>query len=558
MSRALSKAGKLREAFESNGVIRIVGAHDGLGAKLVELSGFDGVWASGLEISASHALPDANILTMTQYLEAASIMNDAVTLPVIADCDTGYGNSNNVMHMVRKYEAAGIAAVAIEDKKFPKVNSYVPGRQELASIAEFVGKIMAAKNTQQTKDFMIIARVEALIAGWGQEEALRRAHAYADAGADAIIIHSKASVPDEITAFVHAWDSSTPLVIIPTTYPMLTVDEIERLGVKMVIYANHGMRAAIKAVSEVLSEIREEGRLDVVEPKIVPMSTVFELQGMTQMKESEKHFLKSDDGSINVIIPAAGAPRNQESLDLLLEGIPPAMLDINGKTLLQRNVETLNRSGLREITVVTGYQKDSFDVEEVNYIHNDRYDSEHIMTSLMCAEAKFDGRTLIAYSDILFERSLVERLKLVEADFVIVADASMMDSLSRSKKLDLVATHESLPKGKRNLSYDRLYTVDRIGAAFPDEVRAAEFTGLLMLSAKGAEIFREEFHKALEEYRDRTFFAAKNIRQAGLVDFLNHLISLGYEVNALQVNSGWMEIHTFDNYKHACSITAGL
>lgn len=558
MSPVLSKPRKLRELFENDGVVRIVGAHDGLGAKLVELSGFDGVWASGLEISASHALPDANILTMTQYLEAASIMNDAVSLPVIADCDTGYGNSNNVMHMVRKYEAAGIAAVAIEDKKFPKVNSYVPGRQELASVAEFVGKILAAKNTQQTKDFMIIARVEALIAGWGQEEALRRAHAYADAGADAIIIHSKSSVPDEIAAFAHVWNHSTPLVIIPTTYPMLTVDEIEELGIKMVVYANHGMRAAIKAVSEVLSEIRKEGRLDVVEHRIVPMSTVFDLQGMTLMKESEKEFLKSDEEPIKVIIPAAGAPRNQESLERLLEGIPLAMLDINGKTLLQRNVETLNRSGLHEISVVTGYQKDSFSVEGVNYVHNDRYDSEHIMSSLMCAEVQFDGRTLIAYSDILFERSLIERLKLLEADFIIVADASMTASLSRSKKLDLVVTRESLPTGERNLSYDRLYTVDRIGVALPEEVGTAEFTGLLMLSAKGAEIFREEFHKALEKYRDSAFFGAKNIRQAGLVDFLNHLISLGYEVDAFHVNSGWMEIHTFDNYKHACSITAGL
>ena len=120
----MSKAKKLRALFNKEGVIRIVGAHDGLGARLIELNGFNGVWASGLEISASHAVPDANILTMTQYLEAASIMNDVVSIPVVADCDTGYGNSNNVMHMVRKYEAAGIASVAIEDKRFPKVNSY--------------------------------------------------------------------------------------------------------------------------------------------------------------------------------------------------------------------------------------------------------------------------------------------------------------------------------------------------------------------------------------------------------------------------------------------------
>ena len=232
----MNKANSLRELFENDGVIRLVGAHDGLTAKLVELNGFDGVWASGLEVSASHAVPDANILTMSQYLEAASIMNDAVTIPVVADCDTGFGNSNNVMHMVRKYEMAGIAAVSIEDKQFPKVNSYIPGRQELAPVAEFVGKILAAKNAQQSEDFMVIARIEALIAGWGQEEALKRAHAYAEAGANAIFIHSKANTPDEIVSFAKAWDFSAPLIICPTSYPMITLEEIKERGIKMVIY----------------------------------------------------------------------------------------------------------------------------------------------------------------------------------------------------------------------------------------------------------------------------------------------------------------------------------
>ncbi len=142
----MNKTRKLRELFNSNELIRVMGAHNALGAKLVEKSGFDAVWASGPEISTSYALPDANILTMTDFFNAASSMNEAVNIPVIADCDTGFGNSNNVIHLVRKYEAAEIAAVCIEDKLFPKVNSFISGRQELAPIAEFVGKILAAKN----------------------------------------------------------------------------------------------------------------------------------------------------------------------------------------------------------------------------------------------------------------------------------------------------------------------------------------------------------------------------------------------------------------------------
>jgi len=550
------KSKKLRELFKKDGVIKIVGAHDGITAKLVELNGFDGVWASGLEVSTSYAVPDANILTMTQYLQAASVMNDAVSIPVVADCDTGYGNSNNVMFMVKKYETAGIAAVTIEDKLFPKVNSYIPGRQELAPIAEFVGKILAAKNAQATEDFMVIARVEALIAGWGQEEALKRAHAYVQAGADAILIHSKASTPDEIARFAKAWDFSAPLVIVPTAYPMISLEEVEELGVKMVIYANHGLRAEIKAINEVLSQIREEGRLDRINDKIVPMSEVFELQGMTQMKETEKIFLRSGEEEVKVIIPAAGAPsaHNQTSLEPLLQDRPLAALDINGKSILQRNIETLNKSKLYDISVVRGYKKAALGVEGVTYFDNPKHQSEHILSSIFCAEEKMDCKTLIIYSDILFENWLIERLKSVNSDFVIVVDNSFKRSLNRNKKLDLVVTKESLVLGDRVLTYEHLYEVEKIGETLPEETASAEFIGVAMFSKKGVEIFKKVYHDALREYKNKPFHEAENIFQASLEDLLQHLIELGYKVEALQVNSGWMEIHTFENYKFACSI----
>jgi len=550
----VNKAQKLRELFSKEGLVRIAGAHDGITAKLVELNGFDGVWASGFEISTSYAVPDANILTMTQYLEAASVMNDAVLIPIVADCDTGYGNSNNVMHMVRKYEAAGIAAVTIEDKRFPKVNSYIPGRQELAPIAEFVGKILAAKNARQTEDFMVIARVEALIAGWGQEEALKRAHAYVEAGADAILIHSKSNTPDEIVNFARAWDFSAPLVIVPTSYPTITEEEIEQLGIKMVIYANHGLRAAIKAVNEVLSQINSDRRLDTIDDRIVPMSEVFELQGMIQMKEQEKFFLRSEEEPIKVIIPAAGAPHNQESLEPLLQDRPLAMLDVNGKSLLQRNVETLNKSKLYDIAVIRGYRKDSFDIDGVAYFDNPKYSAEHILSSIMCAEDKMDCNTLIIYSDILFESWLIERLKSLNSDFVVVVDNTFKKSLERNKKLDLVITKESLAMGDRILTYDRLYQVEKIGETILEDIASAEFVGIAMFSKNGIEILKREYHKTLEEYKNKPFYEVEDISRASLEDMLQHLINLGYKVEAMQVNSGWMEVHTFDNYKYACSI----
>lgn len=290
----MNKATLLREMFKKRELMVFVGAHNGIGAKLIERAGFDGVWASGLEISASYGVPDASLISMYQFLEVARSMNEVINIPIVADCDTGHGNAINVMYMVKRYEEAGIAAVAIEEKKFPKDNSLLAGgRQELLRVEEFVGKIEAAKAAQNNADFMVIARVEALIAGWGQEEAQMRAHQYADAGADAILIHSKSKDPQEIIEFVNHWDQDVPLVVVPTTYPTFREQEIKELGkVKMVIYANHGLRASIRAMETIFNRIGKDGGIYDLDELIVPLNHVFELQGVPQVKENERKFIR--------------------------------------------------------------------------------------------------------------------------------------------------------------------------------------------------------------------------------------------------------------------------
>ena len=220
-------------------------------------------------------------------------MNEVISIPIIADCDTGFGNANNVIYAVKKFEQAGVAAICLEDKKFPKDTSLLKGgRQELAPVEEFVGKIRAAKDTQQNSDFTVIARVEALIAGLGQEEALRRALRYVEAGADCILVHSKSNQPAEILEFVENWDSPASLVLVPTAYPSLTAKAIEKLGkVKLVIYANQPLRAAVKAQEELLNEIKQAGGIHTVDGMMVPVSHIFELQGVPAMKENEKKYL---------------------------------------------------------------------------------------------------------------------------------------------------------------------------------------------------------------------------------------------------------------------------
>lgn len=195
---------------------------------------------------------------------------------------------------MKLFEEAGIAGLSIEDKKLPKDNSLLAGgRQELAPVEEFAGKIMAAKDTQKSKDFVVIARVEALIAGRGQEEALKRAHRYVEAGADCILIHSKSQTPDEIVEFVKSWDGAAPLVLVPTTYPSLTEKEMKAMGkVKIVTYANQPMRAGIKAQELLLAEIKKVGGIHTIDEMMVPLSYVFELQGVPQLKEKGKEYLR--------------------------------------------------------------------------------------------------------------------------------------------------------------------------------------------------------------------------------------------------------------------------
>lgn len=289
-----TKARKLRKLLNGDKLVLVAGAHDGLSAKLAQKNGFHAIWASGLGISAVHTVPDASILTMTEFLQAAIVMNESCDLPVIADCDSGYGNVHNVVRMVEKYEAGGIAGVCIEDKVFPKLNSFDSGSQKLVSIEEFCAKIRAAKATQKDPDFVVIARVEALIAGLGQDEAYQRAKAYSEAGADAILIHSKQKTPNEIIEFLNRWDIDIPIVVVPTKYPNITFEELEKLGVRMSVYANQALRVTASAIDQVYKRIMQEGSTKSIESEIASVEEIFELQGVPNMKKRELEFYQRE------------------------------------------------------------------------------------------------------------------------------------------------------------------------------------------------------------------------------------------------------------------------
>lgn len=225
-------------------------AHNGLSAVIVEETGFKGIWASGLSMSAQLGVRDSNEASYTQVLDILEFMSDRTSIPILLDGDTGYGNYNNARRLVKKLEQRKIAGVCSEDKLFPKRNSLLTdsGRQELADMKEFCKKIRACKDTQQDKDFQVVARVEAFIAGWGLDEAIKRADAYRKAGADAILIHSKLTNSKEIESFAKVWNRRHPLIIVPTKYYTTPTQMFNKWGVNLAIWANHNMRACVKAM----------------------------------------------------------------------------------------------------------------------------------------------------------------------------------------------------------------------------------------------------------------------------------------------------------------------
>ena len=285
----MSKSDILRKDLESKSILKVGGAFDAMSAKLVEINGFDAIWAGSFAISATHALPDASILTMTEFLYSASNMEAACNIPIIADCDTGFGGPSNVSHMVKKYEKSGIAAICIEDKTFPKKNSFLENsKQELLSEKEFVAKIIAAKEAKENPNFMLIARTEALISGMGIKEAIKRANAYEKAGADAILIHSKQNTPDEIFEFSESWGGTLPLVVVPTSYPTVKLDELISHRIKMIIYANQTLRVTHAIISKLLKQLKNSASISDISEDMSSMKEIFQLQETYKIKKQEE------------------------------------------------------------------------------------------------------------------------------------------------------------------------------------------------------------------------------------------------------------------------------
>ncbi len=531
----MKKTTQLKQMIQSKDLSFLMEAHNGISAKIAEETGFKGIWGSGLSISAALGVRDNNEASWTQVVDVLEFMSDATRIPILLDGDTGYGNFNNMRRLVKKLEQRDIAGVCIEDKLFPKTNSFIDGeKQELADINEFCGKLKAAKDSQVCPDFCVVARTEAFIAGLGLEEALKRANAYIDAGADAILVHSKKSTADDVRQFMSEWNDRAPIVIVPTKYYSTPTSYFEEIGISTVIWANHSIRASINAIQETTQKIFEDQSLANIEKNVVPVSEIFRLQGASELMEAEKQYLPGYNRHLNAIILAAGASNFGE----VSKSLPKSMLKVQGKPILEHQLESLRKFQANPITVVRGHHKNMISDEGIQIIDNDAYETTSEVYSLWCAKAQLQNECIVSYGDILYKDYVIHECLNHSADIRIVVDAT---AEKEDGEHDFVEASRPYTKWEVNQSE----TVVQVNRTLEAAKRHGEFIGLMMSNQKGSEVLRSVLDELGEE-------ACKTMK---IDTFIGHVLKK-QDIHIIYIQGDWLDINTIADYHLASDFYA--
>ncbi|HOP98816.1 MAG TPA: phosphoenolpyruvate mutase [Verrucomicrobiota bacterium] len=530
--RGVKKTLQFRRLLESSHLEFLMEAHNGLSARIVEEAGFKGIWASGLAISAALGVRDNNEASWTQVLEVIEFMADATRVPILLDGDTGFGNFNNVRRLVKKLEQRGIAAVCIEDKLFPKTNSFIHGeRQPLADVEEFCGKVKAVKDAQSDPDFCLVARLEAFIAGWGLDEALRRADAYHRAGADALLVHSRKPTPDEILKFTRAWGNRCPLLIVPTTYYSTPVEVFEQAGIRVVIWANHTVRASIMAMQTFSRRVFQERSVRNVEDQIAPLREVFRLQNADELLEAEARYLPKNGHAPRAIILAAS---QGSELGELTRARPKAMLQVNGRPLLHKLVAQFQSERIKDIVVVRGFGREEVNVPGAQFVDNEEFEGTAELLSLSKAVSALEGPVVISFGDILFRRYILQSLLADPGDITIVVDAAWQQRRREQNYVDYIkATH---PYSARY--HEEEPALVDIGSHLRHEEVNGEWIGLLKATPRGA----EQIRSALDVLRAKPGFARMRFNELFL-----ELLARGETIRVLYITGHWLDVDNLED-----------
>jgi phosphoenolpyruvate phosphomutase len=538
-----SKTTQLRALLNSGEMEFITEAHNGISARIVEEAGFKGIWASGLAISAQYGVRDNNEASWTQMVDMLEFMSDATSIPILMDGDTGYGNFNNLRRLVKKLEQRGVAGVCIEDKLFPKTNSFIDGaRQPLCEIDEFCGKLKAGKDSQLDPDFSIVARVEALVAGWGIDEALRRAEAYRQAGADAILIHSTQSRADEILTFARHWENRGPLVIVPTRYYSTPTEVFRRAGISLVVWANHLIRAAIAGMQAAAKEIQAAQSVTDLEDRLASVSEIFRLQGAEELACAERRYFGPSAKPVNAIVLAA---TRGKGLEAVTRERPKVMVPIGDKTLLQRLVDAFKRQHIHRISVVAGYKADAIEMGGIEVVRSPDYAHGGELTSLACARERLGEDTVITYGDLLFRQYILHDLLEMQGKVIAVVDSALppVDSVEYA---DLAYCSRA---DDHALFHEQVELLSVAPGAGPQAREPqGRWVGMLRVVGEG----RAWLLETLAGLQARTDFS-----KLSMLDLLNELIACGRPIKVLYIHGHWLDVNRMEDLVRASEFARG-
>jgi phosphoenolpyruvate phosphomutase len=537
-----TNASKLKALLLSANLEFILEAHNGISARIAEEAGFKGIWASGLALSAQYGVRDNNEASWTQIVDMVEFMVDACNVPILLDGDTGYGNFNNMRRLVKKLEQRGVAGVCIEDKLFPKTNSFISGeKQELADIDEFCGKISAGKDSQTDDDFSIVARVEAYIAGWNTAEALRRAEAYRKAGADAILIHSAHSDAGQIIEFSQEWASRAPLVIVPTKYYSTPTKVFRDAKINLVIWANHLIRSSVVAMQETAGKIKEKENLVEVEDDIATVKEIFRLQGADELQAAEKQYFLGAKRELKAILLAAA---QGPGLENLTTDRPKVMLPVNGKPLLDRLIERFKKHGIDTVAVVGGYKYETIPTDKVEVIVNNLYATTGELASLLRAKKSFTDDMVLMYGDVLFRGYVLRSLIDSDREITVVVD-SQIPPPDENGTPDFV--YCSGPDHRSLWGQDILLKEVSDRSHKENSYSDGRWIGMMRVHGKG----RRWLEEALEELTQSDSFHTFDMKA-----LLNRLVLNKRPIRVIYIHGHWVNVNSLQDLERASEFAA--
>ena len=514
-------------------------AHSGLSGLVTEKLDFDFIWESSLTDSASKGLPDASIVGNESRIHTIDEILNVTTKPMIVDGDTG-GDEDNFRFLIKRLENQGVSAVIIEDKIFPKRNSF--GGTVGAGMEDpiiFSKKLEVGMKTKSTENFLIIARLESLIAGLGMNETMMRAEKYINAGVDGIMIHSKLKEPSEVLEFIPKFEELCDklgrrpyLIAVPTTYNIISDDELINLGVDIIIHANHLLRASYKSMIDTATLISKSRRSYEADPAITSVKEIFSAVGYDKIIERDKE--KSPD--ISGFIASAG--------DYKINNTQRSLNKILGKPLISHQIETFKKAGIEKIKITVNNQNDfdPFLDKDINLIETKDIKQNQMLDSIMAGLEGIKGPVILTYGDILFNEKIISELIAGENDIVIAADSSYKYHKHEiDKKLELVSYKDPDNKpSRRKLKMTDTFEVKKVSKNLNLEEAQSEFFGLAYFSSEGIINLKSCYQEIKEGNKSRFF-----------IDILNFMIQREIKVFCNEFDGGWIELHTENDFELA-------